>query len=111
MASRYGHSQGIDAASDSDEATPVPTVWTLRTVPVVRKYSGLLLDLPWTALRHVFSTRARAGRQSLLVIPWSGYRAARRAFAAHASQYVWDRHVYMLLSQYMMVNTLENVSL
>ncbi|KNZ53781.1 hypothetical protein VP01_3136g2 [Puccinia sorghi] len=38
--------------------------------------------------------------KGLLVSGWSGYRTARRAFWSHQSQMVWDRHLYMILSQF-----------
>ncbi|WAQ83896.1 hypothetical protein PtA15_4A345 [Puccinia triticina] len=47
--------------------------------------------------------------KGLLVSGLSGYRAARNAFWSHQSQMVWDRHLYMILSQFMYFNTVERV--
>ena len=41
------------------------------------------------------------GERALLVGDISMYFAARHAFASHASQLVWDRYLYMVLSRYM----------
>ena len=44
-----------------------------------------------------------SGERALLVGDLSMYFAARHAFASHASQLVWDRYLYMVLSRYMSV--------
>ncbi|PLW34024.1 hypothetical protein PCANC_18846 [Puccinia coronata f. sp. avenae] len=47
--------------------------------------------------------------RGLLVSDLNGYRTARKAFWSHQSQMVWDRHLYMILSQFMYFNTIERV--
>ncbi|EFP86203.2 uncharacterized protein PGTG_12159 [Puccinia graminis f. sp. tritici CRL 75-36-700-3] len=47
--------------------------------------------------------------KGLLISGLSGYRSARNAFWSHQSQMVWDRHLYMILSQFMYFNTIERI--
>ncbi|KAH9456024.1 hypothetical protein MJO29_006056 [Puccinia striiformis f. sp. tritici] len=47
--------------------------------------------------------------KGLLINGWAGYRTARNAFWSHQSQMVWDRHLYMILSQFMYFNTIERI--
>ncbi|CAH7683162.1 putative deacetylase LmbE-like domain-containing protein [Phakopsora pachyrhizi] len=47
--------------------------------------------------------------RGLLLGGLSDYLFARKAFRRHQSQFVWDRHLYMILSQYMFFNTIERI--
>ncbi|KAH7360066.1 putative deacetylase LmbE-like domain-containing protein [Rhexocercosporidium sp. MPI-PUGE-AT-0058] len=101
-----------------------PATYMLSTTMLIRKYT-FLLDLPltsgpfsWRILQALFS-RARASdpgshdaagdRGVLVANTWSRYLASRQAFAKHASQYSWDRNLYMILSRYVWFNDLRRV--
>lgn len=82
-----------------------PRVWLLQTTSLLRKYLGLL-DLPLSFLLLLLAT-ARPGRSMprrmvLNFRPWVAYWA----MLAHASQFVWYRRLFILLSRYTYVNTL-----
>lgn len=47
--------------------------------------------------------------RGLLINGLSGYRSARKAFWSHRTQMVWDRHLYMILSQFMYFNNIERI--
>ncbi|XP_063234381.1 N-acetylglucosaminyl-phosphatidylinositol de-N-acetylase [Bacillus rossius redtenbacheri] len=72
--------------------------YTLETINVLRKYSGPL-DVPISFLMSSFwfvdSLRERA--------------SIKAAMAAHRSQYVWFRKLYMIFSRYTFVNTLREI--
>ncbi|KAL4820376.1 putative deacetylase LmbE-like domain-containing protein [Aspergillus spinulosporus] len=98
-----------------------PPAFALQTTPLLRKYSSLLdllitsLPFSWRIVKAVFTSRAEcasAGAQYdtvLLISPWRTYLASRAAFAEHESQYSWDRVLYLVVSRYMWVNTLERI--
>lgn len=96
-----------------------PVTFTLTTASLPRKYT-LLGDLPLTALPFAwriiealaFPTRTanpEDGVRALMANTWHRYRLTREAFAQHASQYTWDRHLYMIVSRYVWFNDLKRV--
>ncbi|KAK0389897.1 hypothetical protein NLU13_3470 [Sarocladium strictum] len=89
-------SEAMRSYAKSD--TSAPPVFELVTTSLIRKYT-FLWDLPLTTLLFI----------GLVVNTWSQYMATRTAFASHASQYTWDRNVYMVLSRYVWFNTLRRV--
>ncbi|KAJ3017537.1 hypothetical protein HKX48_003503 [Thoreauomyces humboldtii] len=88
-----------------------PPVYASTSVNLPRKYSSLL-DLTLTALPflpRLILGGAENPDRALFVASWGDYLAARRAFGRHASQMSWDRHLYMIVCRYMMMNDLERV--
>lgn len=94
-------------------ARPTVAVFTLTTVPLVRKYASIFdaLVTPTSdgQLLCVDSVR----------YAWNGATSVRRALgspllsaamALHASQFVWYRRAFVLLSRYSLVNNLRRVS-
>ncbi|XP_063541134.1 N-acetylglucosaminyl-phosphatidylinositol de-N-acetylase [Cydia strobilella] len=76
------------------------TVYTLDTVNILRKYWGFL-DLP---LSFVLSSKR-------YFLRWTESRRVVRAMKQHRSQMVWFRHLYVMFSRYMIINTLRRISL
>ncbi|XP_063368968.1 N-acetylglucosaminyl-phosphatidylinositol de-N-acetylase [Cydia amplana] len=76
------------------------TVYTLDTVNILRKYWGFL-DLP---LSFVLSSKR-------YFLRWTESRRVVRAMKRHRSQMVWFRHLYVMFSRYMIINTLRRISL
>ncbi|EDO50071.1 predicted protein [Nematostella vectensis] len=72
-------------------------IYTLESVPLVRKYISFL-DLPWS----IFSR----SNLSLPGFTWLYIISLQRAMATHYSQYVWFRRLYVVFSRYMVMNTL-----
>lgn len=107
------------------QTTPTaPPAYMLQSVFLLRKYASLVdllrTALPFTGriLRALMVSPehdpglAVAGRYedtALLVSSWETYRVARTAFAQHASQYSWDRVLYLVASRYMWFNDLVRV--
>ncbi|KAG5844401.1 hypothetical protein ANANG_G00162130 [Anguilla anguilla] len=75
-------------------------VLSLQTVNVIRKYLSVL-ELPVSWL---------CGSDVSFLIGSEGYRQAKRAMFCHRSQLLWFRHLYMLLSRYMLINTFQVIS-
>ncbi|KAM4795648.1 N-acetylglucosaminyl-phosphatidylinositol de-N-acetylase [Rhinophrynus dorsalis] len=71
-------------------------VLVLESVNIFRKYISVL-DLPisWLFPQDV-----------LFVLSKTQYKQAKEAMACHKSQLLWFRHLYLLCSRYMMVNSL-----
>ncbi|PYH42910.1 PIG-L family deacetylase [Aspergillus saccharolyticus JOP 1030-1] len=98
-----------------------PPVYMLQSTFLLRKYASLI-DLPRTALPFAgrilralmlspqqdpsLAQSDRYEEAALLVSSWETYRVARAAFAQHASQYSWDRVLYLVVSRYMWYNNL-----
>ncbi|KAI8821044.1 putative deacetylase LmbE-like domain-containing protein [Fimicolochytrium jonesii] len=103
--------RGLQHLTRSYPAT-TPPIFSSTTVFLLRKYSSIW-DVTLTALPFlpnlIFSPHSENEDRALFFATWSDYRAARRAFGKHASQMSWDRHVYMVLSRYMMMNDLRRV--
>ena len=73
-------------------------VFALRSVNVLRKYSSLL-DVPMSfILASVVYTAS--------VKDWC---ILHKAMAAHGSQNVWFRKLYMLFSRYILINTFDQI--
>ena len=73
-------------------------VFTLRSVNVLRKYSSLL-DVPMSFLLASVVYTASVKDWCLL----------HKAMAAHNSQNVWFRKLYMLFSRYILINTFDQI--
>ena len=85
----------------------VPRLFSLTTVPVLQKYTGL---------SSAFFARLALAPRALLAFPSTGvspsifisgipdYLTTVRAILAHKSQMVWFRYLYMIFSRYMWVN-------
>nr|DBA34348.1 TPA: hypothetical protein GDO54_001915 [Pyxicephalus adspersus] len=72
------------------------SVMVLESVNVFRKYLSVL-DLPISWLFH---------RDILFVSSGSQYTQAKEAMMCHQSQLLWFRHIYLLFSRYMAINSL-----
>ena len=93
--------------TSTSHTSPV-TLYTLRTVGMVRKYAsifdGLLTKMFWRAdgdkkLLFTNSIRGEEGQ-----VYWRGFRAMTEA---HVSQMRWFRYGWILLSRYMVINELK----
>ncbi|GBP94904.1 N-acetylglucosaminyl-phosphatidylinositol de-N-acetylase [Eumeta japonica] len=76
------------------------TVYTLDSVNMFRKYWGYL-DLP---LSFVLSSKR-------YFLRWTESRRIIKAMKQHRSQMVWFRHLYVLFSRYIVINTLRKINL
>ena len=74
-------------------------MYTLRSVNLLRKYS-FLFDLPMSFLLSQVS----------YIASLSDWFVIQRAMAAHYSQYVWFRKLYMVFSRYVLINTYEQMN-
>ncbi|XP_021494829.1 N-acetylglucosaminyl-phosphatidylinositol de-N-acetylase isoform X2 [Meriones unguiculatus] len=72
------------------------SVLMLQSVNVLRKYV-YLLDLPWSLL---------SPQDVLFMLTSEEVAQAKKAMSCHHSQLVWFRHLYILFSRYMRINTL-----
>lgn len=72
-------------------------MYRLETIPLVRKYIGIL-DL-------ILPTYRQEERLSLVSSPLS-YLITHRAMRQHITQLVWFRWLYVTFSRYMFVNDL-----
>ncbi|XP_066552290.1 N-acetylglucosaminyl-phosphatidylinositol de-N-acetylase [Amia ocellicauda] len=72
----------------------------LETVGLFRKYLSVS-ELPVSWMRRCDFTS---------IIGMGGYVQAKAAMYRHQSQLLWFRHVYLLLSRYMFVNTFQLIS-
>jgi N-acetylglucosaminylphosphatidylinositol deacetylase len=119
------------------EHNHVPPAYAVQTKSVLRKYSSLADLLPtsipfslrilqalFTPIPEGYATLAvtdapappqppadgdRYGDKALLVTDWARYLKGRAAFKQHASQYSWDRVLYLVLSRYMWFNDLRRM--
>ncbi|CAH2220155.1 Hypothetical predicted protein [Pelobates cultripes] len=71
-------------------------VFVLETVNIFRKYLSVL-DLPISWLY---------GHDVCIALSGVQYKQAKEAMKCHQSQLLWFRHVYLLFSRYMMINSL-----
>ncbi|OKL58178.1 hypothetical protein UA08_06872 [Talaromyces atroroseus] len=120
-------------SSDNDHNPPA---YAVQSKFVLRKYSSLAdliptsLPFTWRILEALFTPVPegyatmlsmggkkvplpqggdRYGDKALLVTNWAQYMKGRAAFNQHASQYSWDRVLYMVLSRYMWFNDLRRM--
>lgn len=71
-------------------------VLLLESVNLFRKYISVL-DVPVSCLLP---------RDALFILTEEETEQARRAMRCHRSQLLWFRHIYVLFSRYMMINSL-----
>ncbi|NXJ02233.1 PIGL acetylase, partial [Psophia crepitans] len=71
-------------------------VLVLESVNLLRKYVSVL-DVPVSCLLP---------RDALFILTEEETERARRAMRCHRSQLLWFRHIYMLFSRYMVINSL-----
>ncbi|NXP55045.1 PIGL acetylase, partial [Heliornis fulica] len=71
-------------------------VLVLESVNLFRKYMSVL-DVPISCLLP---------RDALFILTEEETEQARRAMRCHRSQLLWFRHLYMLFSRYMVINSL-----
>ncbi|XP_033191706.1 phosphatidylinositol glycan anchor biosynthesis class L [Bombus vancouverensis nearcticus] len=73
-------------------------LYVLESVNIIRKYVQLL-DLPISLLSASY----------WYLITYDQKNSIKKAMAAHKSQYVWFRKLYMIFSRYTFINTLQEV--
>lgn len=73
-------------------------LYVLESVNIIRKYVQLL-DLPISLLSASY----------WYLITYDQKNGIKKAMAAHKSQYVWFRKLYMIFSRYTFINTLQEV--
>ncbi|NXK08767.1 PIGL acetylase, partial [Herpetotheres cachinnans] len=71
-------------------------VLVLESVNLFRKYISIL-DVPFSCLLP---------RDVLFILTEEETEQAKRAMQCHRSQLLWFRHIYMLFSRYMVINSL-----
>ncbi|KAM5180774.1 N-acetylglucosaminyl-phosphatidylinositol de-N-acetylase [Mantella aurantiaca] len=97
-----GHSNHISlyhtirSLHDSGQLPEGCSVVVLESVNIFRKYISVL-DLPISWLFH---------RDILFISSGPQYRQAKEAMMRHQSQLLWFRHIYLLFSRYMAINSL-----
>jgi hypothetical protein len=108
------------------EHNHVPPAYAVQTKFVLRKYSLRILQALFTPIPEGYATLPvtgapaspppqppadgdRYGDKALLVTDWPRYLKGRAAFKQHASQYSWDRVLYLVLSRYMWFNDLRRM--
>jgi len=74
-------------------------LYVLETVNRIRKYVQLL-DLPISLISSSY----------WYLITYEQRKIIKKAMAAHRSQYVWFRKLYMIFSRYTLINTLQEVN-
>jgi hypothetical protein len=111
-------------------STPqAPPAYTLQSTFLLRKYSSLIDLIPtaipfsWRILKAILTSPVASAADGvhdlspldayndkvLLVSPWRTYLVSRAAFSQHASQYSWDRSLYLVISRYMWFNNLNKM--
>ncbi|XP_028400346.1 N-acetylglucosaminyl-phosphatidylinositol de-N-acetylase-like [Dendronephthya gigantea] len=90
--------QGMRRLIDQRSLPHAISVYTLDSVTLVRKYI-FILDLIWSYLT----------RQLVYVSGLSHVWHCQQAMAAHKTQYVWFRKLYVIFSRYMIINTLTQI--
>jgi N-acetylglucosaminylphosphatidylinositol deacetylase len=82
--------------------------YALLSTPLWRKYAGLA-DALWSWRDEAQSARTSNGDASVHLVtsfaPWLSHRA----MAAHRSQFVWYRRLFVLFSRYTFFNTLQRI--
>ncbi len=121
-----GGEAAAEAGGGAGAGSALPA-YALETVPVYRKFLGIL-DVPISVAVHAAATgggggggggrRAGAGAGAAAAPAAGGWPArvlvvggaasaatAHRAMQAHASQYVWFRRLFVVFSRYTVVNS------
>ncbi|XP_007894660.1 N-acetylglucosaminyl-phosphatidylinositol de-N-acetylase isoform X2 [Callorhinchus milii] len=75
-------------------------VLVLESTNIIRKYISIL-DLPISWLRP---------HDMIYILSSEEYQQARNAMLCHRSQLLWFRHIYLRISRYMLINTLNQIS-
>jgi N-acetylglucosaminylphosphatidylinositol deacetylase len=88
----------LAAAPPPPAGGPRPAVWTLTTTGLLRKYASLL-DLPLTLAGGALSA---PGARRLFLSP--NVLRGVAAMAAHRSQWVWFRRLFVAFSRYTFIN-------
>lgn len=102
--------------SRSKDTTSRPHLYTLVSVPLYKKYIGLLgpvlTKLSVHTRRLIFHTdlTSKSGDELVFVAGAREFATAHRAMQQHWSQLVWFRWLYVLFSRYMWVNEWVEVS-
>ncbi|XP_018427585.1 PREDICTED: N-acetylglucosaminyl-phosphatidylinositol de-N-acetylase [Nanorana parkeri] len=86
----------VRSLQDSRQLPEGCSVMVLESVTIFRKYLSVL-DLPISWLLHSDILFVSSGPQ---------YRQAKEAMMCHQSQLLWFRHIYLLFSRYMAINSL-----
>lgn len=85
------------------KCTRVEAVYSLSTVPLLRKYLFLLDLLPSLLLQH------RRQTDLLAVSSPTDFMLTFKAMLCHNSQLAWFRWLYLVSSRYMLINSLERM--
>lgn len=80
------------------------SVFSLDTVPILAKYSGMLHPAYYQATSKIAGLQQYPQRADRFVSHFGGYLTACYAMQAHWSQLVWFRWLYILTSRYMWLN-------
>ncbi|KYM83945.1 PREDICTED: N-acetylglucosaminyl-phosphatidylinositol de-N-acetylase [Atta cephalotes] len=89
----------IAALCIEKKVPPYCKLYVLESVNIIRKYIQIL-DLPVSLLSASY----------WYLVTYEQKRTIKSAMAAHKSQYVWFRKLYMIFSRYTFINTLQEVS-
>ncbi|XP_012534930.1 N-acetylglucosaminyl-phosphatidylinositol de-N-acetylase [Monomorium pharaonis] len=89
----------IAALCIEKKVPPYCKLYVLESVNLIRKYIQLL-DLPISLLSASY----------WYLVTYEQKQTIKSAMAAHKSQYVWFRKLYMIFSRYTFINTLQEVS-
>ncbi|XP_014467558.1 PREDICTED: N-acetylglucosaminyl-phosphatidylinositol de-N-acetylase isoform X2 [Dinoponera quadriceps] len=89
----------IAALCIEKKVPPYCKLYVLESVNIIRKYIQLL-DLPISLLSAPY----------WYLVTREQKHTIKKAMAAHKSQYVWFRKLYMVFSRYTFINTLQEVS-
>ncbi|KAE8154342.1 putative deacetylase LmbE-like domain-containing protein [Aspergillus avenaceus] len=116
--------RAISAGVRADRLCPSKRPSAPQVYIAIRPYT-YLPPIYWRILKAIFTTPLddqvqrtsvhdtipleAYNSRALIVSPLSTYFASRRAFQQHASQYSWDRMLYLIMSRYMWLNNLERV--
>ncbi|XP_053562086.1 N-acetylglucosaminyl-phosphatidylinositol de-N-acetylase [Bombina bombina] len=76
------------------------SVLVLESVNILRKYLSFL-DLPISWM---------CPQDGLFILAGEQYKKAKDAMACHQSQLLWFRHLYLIFSRYMVINSLKFLS-
>ena len=89
-------------------AHPETPCYKLLTVPLWRKFTSVL-DMPLTALLYKGNASTSTGLINRMLFVNSNPAINNAAMAAHASQYVWFRKLFVYFSRYVFMNDLQRI--